>query len=200
MVLSDSDVHSFLEIKNVSHAYGHKPALENVSLDAQKSEVLALLGPSGSGKSTLAAHLERALYQRRIHTMFLDSAGISGAIAPRLRGLGYENVIEINFGADSPEDKYYNKRAYMWGKLKDWLLSGAIPDDERLEADLTGPGFHLNKQDRLVLESKESMAKRGLASPDDGDALSLTFAQPVKPRVVHAPAPLPRGAHGWLGT
>src|SRR5437016_2222216 len=55
MVLSDSDVHSFLEIKNVSHAYGHKPALENVSLDAQKSEVLALLGPSGSGKSTLLA-------------------------------------------------------------------------------------------------------------------------------------------------
>jgi hypothetical protein len=47
-----------------------------------------------------------------------------------------------------------------------------------LEADLTGPGFHLDRRDRLVLESKESMAKRGVASPDDGDALSLTFAQP----------------------
>jgi ABC-type Fe3+/spermidine/putrescine transport system ATPase subunit len=53
MAISDS--RSFLEIKNVSHYYGLKPALQNVSLDAQRSEVLALLGPSGSGKSTLLA-------------------------------------------------------------------------------------------------------------------------------------------------
>jgi ABC-type Fe3+/spermidine/putrescine transport system ATPase subunit len=53
----DTEGHSaaFLEIKNVSHLYGRKPALQNVSLNAQKSEVLALLGPSGSGKSTLLA-------------------------------------------------------------------------------------------------------------------------------------------------
>ena len=29
------------------------------------------------------------------------------------------------------------------------------------------------------MESKDSMKKRGLASPDDGDALALTFAEPV---------------------
>ena len=55
MVIPDSHVGSVLEIKNLSHSYSRKPALENVSLDAQKSEVLALLGPSGSGKSTLLA-------------------------------------------------------------------------------------------------------------------------------------------------
>jgi hypothetical protein len=33
-----------------------------------------------------------------------------------------------------------------------------------------------------VLESKADMQKRGQASPDDGDALALTFAQPVAPR------------------
>jgi phage terminase large subunit len=33
-----------------------------------------------------------------------------------------------------------------------------------------------------VLESKESMGKRGVASPDDADALALTFAMPVAPR------------------
>jgi hypothetical protein len=31
----------------------------------------------------------------------------------------------------------------------------------------------------VVLESKENMQKQGLASSDDGDALALTFAQPV---------------------
>jgi hypothetical protein len=42
------------------------------------------------------------------------------------------------------------------------------------------PGFHLNRQDQLVLESKESMQARGVASPDDGDAHMLTFAAPVQ--------------------
>jgi hypothetical protein len=35
-----------------------------------------------------------------------------------------------------------------------------------------------------VLESKADMQKRGEASPDDGDALALTFAQPVAPAEV----------------
>jgi hypothetical protein len=69
----------------------------------------------------------------------------------------------------------------MWQKLKDWLIRGAIPDDQRLETDLTGPGFRHNNRDQLVLESKEDMAKRGLASPDDGDSLALTFARAVAP-------------------
>jgi ABC-type Fe3+/spermidine/putrescine transport system ATPase subunit len=44
-----------LEIRNVSHRYDQKLALQNVSLDAARREILALLGPSGSGKSTLLA-------------------------------------------------------------------------------------------------------------------------------------------------
>jgi putative spermidine/putrescine transport system ATP-binding protein len=56
MAFFDGQAHSFLEIKNISHSYNrNKPALQNVSLAAQKTEVLALLGPSGSGKSTLLA-------------------------------------------------------------------------------------------------------------------------------------------------
>jgi hypothetical protein len=35
-----------------------------------------------------------------------------------------------------------------------------------------------------VLEPKAVMQKRGQASPDDGDALALTFAQPVEPAEV----------------
>ncbi len=39
-----------------------------------------------------------------------------------------------------------------------------------------GQGVNIN---RIVLESKESMRKRGLHSADRGDALALTFAHPV---------------------
>ena len=47
-----------------------------------------------------------------------------------------------------------------------------------------GAGYHINRSNLLVLESKADMQKRGQASPDDGDALALTFAQPVAPAEV----------------
>jgi hypothetical protein len=112
--------------------------------------------------------------------MFVD-AGFGGPVVNRLHQLGFKNVSEINFGSQSPDPHQAKMRAFMWQKLKDWLIHGAIPQDQRLETDLTGPGFRHNNRDQLVLESKEDMAKRGLASPDDGDALALTFARPVAP-------------------
>ena len=72
-------------------------------------------------------------------------------------------------------------RAYMWDRMKDWLLTGAIETDEKMATDLAGPGYHINRSNLLVLESKADMQKRGQASPDDGDALALTFAQAVAP-------------------
>jgi hypothetical protein len=50
-----------------------------------------------------------------------------------------------------------------------------------MAADLAGPGYHINRSNLLVLESKADMLKRGQASPDDGDA---TFAQAVAPEEV----------------
>ena len=71
----------------------------------------------------------------------------------------------------------------MWMRMKDWLTDpgGAdIPDDDALHADLVAPGYKYDVRQFLVLESKEDIRKRGLKSPDGGDAVSLTFAAPVK--------------------
>jgi hypothetical protein len=68
--------------------------------------------------------------------------------------------------------------------MQNWLLHGAIHEDEKLALDLSGPGYHINRSNLLVLESKADMQKRGQASPDDGDALAPTFAQPVAPAEV----------------
>jgi phage terminase large subunit len=97
--------------------------------------------------------------------------------------LGYEDrVMEVNFGSQSPDRHQANQRAYMWNRLKEWLLTGCIPDSgTKLELDLTGPGFHINRHNQLVIELKQDIMKRGVASPDDADALALTFARPVEP-------------------
>lgn len=138
--------------------------------------------------SMLAERLQRH-GKEKIAAMFIDSA-FGAALVVALRNRGYENVYEINFGGSSPDIHQANQRAYQWNRMKEWLPRGAIPkDDTRMESDLTGPGFHLNKRDQLVLESKESMMARGQASPDDGDALSLTFAQPVSVTLGRVPEP-----------
>jgi hypothetical protein len=111
--------------------------------------------------------------------VFVDGGGVGGGVVDRLRQLN-RDVIEVQFGGrpDDPQ-KYANKRAEMWGKVKDWLPIGGLPHDETLATDLTSVEYGFRPDDTILLESKESMKKRGLASPDDGDALALTFAQPV---------------------
>ena len=88
----------------------------------------------------------------------------------------------MNFGlTHTPDRAKANMRAYMWDRTKDWLLTGAIETDEKIATDLAGPGYHINRSNLLVLESKADMQNRGPASTDDGDALALTFAQAVAP-------------------
>lgn len=117
----------------------------------------------------------------RVAMMFVDSA-FGAPYVERLTAMGHSNVQEVRFGSESLDFHQANLRAYMWNRMKEWLSNGAIdPKDNKLETDLTAPGYHINKQDKLVIESKEDMQKRGVASPDDGDALALTFAAPVMP-------------------
>lgn len=148
---------------------------------------------------TLAADILGREYDgRKVAALFVDATGgsIGGPIADRLRQLGHRNVFDVQFSGESPDPKIANMRAYMWSKMRDWLRHGAITKDERLETDLTGPGYFHDKRDRLLLESKEDMKKREVDSPDDGDALALTFAQTVAVAKKTASAP-PRPASAW---
>lgn len=42
-----------IAIRNVSHRFGDKEVLKNISLSLQRGEIIGLLGPSGAGKTTL---------------------------------------------------------------------------------------------------------------------------------------------------
>src|SRR5436189_3007714 len=41
-----------IEVQNLSKTYGTRMALDHVSFDVQKGEVLGFLGPNGAGKTT----------------------------------------------------------------------------------------------------------------------------------------------------
>ena len=52
---------AFVEIKNVTYSYNGNaaPAVKNLSLSADKDQIVALVGPSGSGKTTAAGLISR---------------------------------------------------------------------------------------------------------------------------------------------
>lgn len=146
----------------------------------------------------LADVLSKEWNGRKVDMLFLDSAGIAGAIGPKLRAMGYTNIMEINFGADSPNDKRRFMRDHMWAEMKDWLLTGAIDAHSGLESDLTAPGMRNDNKHRIWLESKETMKRRGVDSPDDADALALTFAAPVSVNPVdHMIVPNMMRGYAW---
>lgn len=153
-------------------------------LDARSIPPIRIPGEHSQERSAVLAKLSEILADRRpdrrVSMMFVDSA-YGSPYVERLK-TRFDNIQEVNFGGPAPDRHQANMRAFMWQRMKDWLERGAIPaDDVVLETDLTAPGSHLNRSDQLVLESKENMAKRGVASPDDGDALALTFAAHVPP-------------------
>jgi hypothetical protein len=152
-------------------------------VDGRSIPPIRIPGEATRDRSAMLARLAAVMRDQRpafkVAVMFIDSA-YGAPYVERLHVLGFENVIEVNFGAASPDRHQANMRAYMWNLVREWLPNGAIPvEDEKLALDLGSPGAHIRTNGQLVLESKENMQKRGLASPDDGDALALTFAQPV---------------------
>lgn len=132
---------------------------------------------------TVAGVLQRYIREWKPDMVFVDEGGGQGVI-DRLRQLGHTQVIGIQFGSKAPDKTHYaNMRAYMWGRMKDWLKAGGtIPIDRDLAADLVGPEYGFNSRDQVLLEKKEDMKKRGLSSPDCADALALTFAMDVMPK------------------
>lgn len=129
--------------------------------------------------------------------MFIDIGGLGAGTVDILHSWGapYDKiVVGVNFGSapyqPNPTDKdgrecggYRNRRAEMWGLSKDWLdeVGGVdVPDRDSVQADACGPGYKYDVNQRVQLESKEDMRRRGFRSPDEWDAVVLTFAEPVK--------------------
>ena len=115
--------------------------------------------------------------------MFIDIVGLGAGVYDRLKELGHEDIIVAVNSGTTPNDqnKYYNKRAEMWGDFRDWLLElpCQIPDDSELLSDICSVKYKFDSRGRLVIEKKEEMKKRGVRSPDTADAACLTFYFPV---------------------
>jgi hypothetical protein len=90
----------------------------------------------------------------------------------------------VEFAGKATDQGFLNKRAEIWGTMRRWLMEGGAidPKDRILSTDLSSVQAKAHNAGKIQLLSKEEMKKLGLPSPNRGDALALTFAQPVRKR------------------
>lgn len=156
--------------------------------DGRTLPPIKLRGQRGSVDTmTVAAKAAEVFRTHRADAIFVDGGGVGGGVVDRLRQLGVP-VHDVQFGAKSDANQLEadgihcaNKRSEIWCAMREWLKVGAIPDDQEIREELTGPQYGYNVRNEIQLESKDDMKKRGLGSPDISDALALTFSYPVIP-------------------
>jgi phage terminase large subunit len=131
---------------------------------------------------TVVGHVIDAIEEFKPALTVIDEGGLGYGILDRLTEQRYK-VRGINFGRKAKNSIMWgNKRAEMWGAMRDWLKTASIPQDRQLKADLVGPMKKPNSSGTIFLEGKKEMKARGIASPDAADAIAVTFAYPVAHR------------------
>jgi hypothetical protein len=158
----------------------------------------------GDDTMTVVGHIIEAIEEFKPALVVIDEGGLGAGIVDRLKEQRYK-IKGVNFGNKSAQPIMYgNKRAEMWGKMKEWLKSASIPKDRFLKTDLISPMMKPDSRGTIFLESKKDMKARGLASPDAADAICVTFAFPVAHREYTEPkrrVVSERGmvSSGWMG-
>src|SRR5262249_47889349 len=116
----------------------------------------------------------------RLHAdgLMIDGGGVGGGVVDQVRHMRLF-CYEVQFGSKNTisdieglGEKYANLRAGMYGALRRWIKTGAIPNDPDLKSQLLSITYTLNPRDEIILTSKEVMMREGKPSPDDIDGLA----------------------------
>ena len=115
----------------------------------------------------------------RPEAICVDGIGLGAGVADRLREMGLP-ALSINVGeSPSMRERYRNLRAELWyEKVRGWFATREvnIAGDVALVKQLVQPRYKITVNNKIQVESKDEMKKRGVPSPDIADALVLTFA------------------------
>lgn len=97
------------------------------------------------------------------------------------------DIVECHFGGeggtvnDADPVEYQTSTGLMWGAVREALRTQSLklwPDDKQI-SQLSNRRYVVNSAGKIELEKKEAMKKRGLSSPDMGDALALALYDPL---------------------
>lgn len=127
-----------------------------------------------------AGQVARVWNDWQVDACFIDMTGGFGASwYDQLVTLKKSPISVLFSGQAMQSDRYYNKRTEMYFDLVEWIKrGGSLPESSEIMAALTQSEYSF-KGDRLILEPKEMIKQKIGFSPDETDAICVTFAAPV---------------------
>lgn len=137
---------------------------------------------NGNSTMELAGKSARYLREYPKATIWIDVIGVGAGVFDRLREQPdiADRVYGVNSaGKPSDDAEYINIRMESWANVRDWLRDAVLEKHEGFY-ELAKPKYKITSTGKLQLESKEDMKKRGVPSPNVGDALALTLSRPTE--------------------
>jgi hypothetical protein len=115
-----------------------------------------------------------------------DAIGNGADLDSALRRMqGLPALIAVQWGQPAKDDKqYFNQRSECWGKMRDFLEHGHVPDEDGLAEELISLDYGYDARFRIQLQSKKDLKRNGGKSPDRADSLALTFVPELIDRKV----------------
>ena len=116
----------------------------------------------------------------RVRRVRVDSSGLGYNFMLHLRDVLTNIGVEgVGFGESPSErvrERYSNKKAELFGELRDAFERDGISGlPIECLSELSSLRYQLTAQGRVEVESKESLRRRGIRSPDRADSLALAI-------------------------
>lgn len=118
--------------------------------------------------------------------IYVDGTGLGAGIAPMMRRQNlraFQVMVAQKPTYTTERGEFYQMRDQLLWSLREWLRTdpqSMLPPEDRLIDELRTPTFGPNKQGKIYVSSKDEMRSALGRSPDDMEALALTFYPPPR--------------------
>ena len=116
----------------------------------------------------------------RVPAVFVDETGVGGGVVDRLKQLRVPVIGVEGGGSAYRPAQFADMRAEVFWEVARRLRDGqmSLPPDDELAGQLLAQRYDISSAGRIHLESKATLRRQGVPSPDKADALALAFMEP----------------------
>ncbi|MBI4605892.1 MAG: phosphate ABC transporter ATP-binding protein [Planctomycetes bacterium] len=152
-----------VEIEGLSVWYGKKPALEGVTLHANRGEILGVIGPASAGKTTLLKCINRTLdfvpgarWEGSVRVEGLDVRSVSDAALRRKVGMVFPLPVGLPLSvydnvAFAPRMAGIRRKAVLDDLVERCLRQAALWDEVKDRLGMLGSRLSGGQQQRLTI-------------------------------------------------
>lgn len=108
---------------------------------------------------------------------FIDDNGVGGGAVDSLRMQNIKIVAVNSAHKATDEKKFFNVRAESYWRVREWIKRGGRLSQDDCWYELTKIKYKPDSKGRVKIMSKDEMRAMGIESPDNADALMLTFVR-----------------------